>query len=137
MGWFSKKKEQSSPLNSDRYKGKPLLILLENYVLDCIGCLPKEKVPTITCMIQRVYGGGKDWKATLRSTLRLDDSLDENLRQMWVRNQDLAKQANQPLPPEDFARIIYRSELLLVDWLRKVRPERPTPPTWVSVESYQ
>jgi hypothetical protein len=106
MGWFSKQKEQPASLNSDRYKSKPLLILLENYVLDCIGCLPKDKVPTITSMIQRVYGGGDDWKATLRSVLHLDESLDENLRQMWVRNQDLARQANQALPPEDFARMV-------------------------------
>jgi hypothetical protein len=106
MGWFSKKQEQSSSLNRDRYKGKPLLILLESYVLDCIGCLPKEKMPTITSIIHRVYGGGGDWKATLRSTLHLDDALDENLRQMWVRNQDLARQANQTLPPEDFARMV-------------------------------
>lgn len=105
MGWFSKKKDQPLPQNSDRYKGKPLLILLENYVLDCIG-LPKDKLPTITAMIQRVYGGGDDWKATLRSTLHLDDSLDENLRQMWVRNQDLSRQANQTLVPEDFARMV-------------------------------
>jgi hypothetical protein len=106
MGWFSKKKQESPPLDSDRYKGKPLLILLESYILDCIGCLPKEKVPRITSMIQRVYGGGDDWKATLRSTLHLDDALDENLRQMWVRNQDLARQAEQTLSPEDFARMI-------------------------------
>jgi hypothetical protein len=106
MGWFSKKKGQAPPVDPDRYKGKPLLILLENYVLDCIGCLPKEKVPAITSMIQRVYGGGDDWKATLRSTLRLDDALDENLRQMWLRNQDLAKQSNQSLPPEEFARMV-------------------------------
>lgn len=111
MGWFSKKKEQPASLDSDRYKGKPLMILLENYVLDCIGCLPKDKVPTITSMIQRVYGGGDDWKATLRSTLHLDASLDENLRQMWVRNQDLARQANQTLLPEDFARMIVDQNL--------------------------
>ena len=60
MGWFSKKKEQPAPLNSDRYKGKPLLILLENYVLDCIGCMPKDKVQAITTLTQRVYGGGDD-----------------------------------------------------------------------------
>ena len=106
MGWFSKRTEQPAPLNSDRYKGKPLLLLLENYVLDCIGCLPTNKIPTITGMIQRIYGGGEDWKATLRSTLHLHESLDENLRQMWVHNQELAQQANQTLPPEDFARMV-------------------------------
>lgn len=93
-------------MSSNRYAAKPLLILLENYILDCIGCLPKDKVPTLTSMIQRVYGGGDDWKATLRATLQLDDSLDENLREMWRRNQAVARQADQALLPKDFARMV-------------------------------
>ena len=105
MGWFSKKKE-SPPTNMDRYRGKPLLILLENYVLSCIGCLPEEKVPTLTGIVQKVYGGGDDWKATLRSTLHLEIALDDDLRRMWLRNQDIAKQANESLLPEDFARMV-------------------------------
>jgi hypothetical protein len=106
MWWFKKKKEPSSPIGSDRYKGKPLLILLENYVLDCIDCLPKEKLPIITSMVQQVYGGGDDWKATLRSTLRLEDALDDNLRRLWDQNQHIAMQNNQSLAPEEFARMI-------------------------------
>ncbi|MBX9601346.1 MAG: hypothetical protein K2X35_10085 [Bryobacteraceae bacterium] len=106
MGWFSKKKEQPATLNSARYRGKPLLILLENYVLDCIGCLPSQTVATVTSITQQVYGGGDDWKTTLRSTLHLDESLDENLRQMWTHNQEVARQAGQPLSPEDFARMV-------------------------------
>jgi hypothetical protein len=106
VGWFSKKQEESSEPKSDRYKGKPLLILLENYVLDCIGHLPQENVEAITSVVQRVYGGGGDWKATLRSTLQLSESLDESLRRMWLRNQEIAKQANQTLLPEDFARMV-------------------------------
>jgi hypothetical protein len=106
MGWFRKRNVQPAPPDSDRYRGKPLLILLENYVLDCIGCLPKDKEPTIASLVQRVYGGRDDWKATLRSTLHLGDSLDKNLRQMWARNQDLARQANETLLPEDFARMV-------------------------------
>jgi hypothetical protein len=106
MGWFSKKQEQPTPPNLDRYKGKPLLILLENYVLDCVGHLPNEKASSIADIVNRVYGGGDDWKATLRSKLHLGERLDENLRQMWARNQETAKQANRPLPPEEFARMV-------------------------------
>jgi hypothetical protein len=109
MGWFGKKNAHSSPHTDERYKGKPLLILLENYVLDCIGQLPKDKVPTITSMIQRVYGGGEDWKATLRTALQLDGSLDECLRQTWAGNQDLAMKAKQTLSPEEFARMVVDS----------------------------
>ncbi len=105
MGWFGKKKEPAPP-NMDRYTGKPLLILLENYVLSCIGCLPAEKVPGLAAIVRKVYGGGDDWKATLRSALHLEDGLDDDLRQMWLRNQDIARQANESLLPEDFARMV-------------------------------
>lgn len=105
MGWFSKK-PKPSPVESDRYKGKPLLILLENYVLDCIGCLSTEKRALVVGVVRQTFGGGEDWKESLRNTLKLNESLDESLRGMWIRNQDIARQTNQPLSPEDFARMI-------------------------------
>jgi hypothetical protein len=107
MTWFSKKQEsQSQGAKSERYDKKPLLILLENYVLDCLGQLSPEKTLKMTAVVQRVYGGGEDWKATLRSTLHLEESLDDNVRRLWIRNQEIAAQANEHLPPEDFARMI-------------------------------
>jgi hypothetical protein len=106
MGWFKKKLIPTPPPSSDRYKGKPLLVLLESYVLGCIGCLPAEKVPTLTQVVKKVYGGGDDWMETLRSTLHLEDSLDEALKQMWHQNQDIARLAKETLLPEDFARMV-------------------------------
>jgi hypothetical protein len=32
--------------------------------------------------------------------------LDENLKQMWIHNQNLARQANEALAPENFARMV-------------------------------
>ena len=117
MGWFGKKQEPPPHPSSDRYKGKPLLILLENYILDCIGCLPPEKVPTLTSLVQRVYGGGHDWKVTLRSTLHLEDALDENLKQTWLRNQDLARQTNKVLLTRGLRPHGRGPELLIADRL--------------------
>jgi hypothetical protein len=45
----------------ERYKGRPLLIILENYVLDCIGELPPDKQALARSTVQRVFGGGDDW----------------------------------------------------------------------------
>ena len=107
FGWSKKTaKPSTDPLKSDRYKGKPLLILLENYVLDAIGELPKEKQDSIKTVVQRVYGGGDNWKATLRSTLVLEDTVDEEFKRLWVRNQEIARQAGQVLSPAEFARMI-------------------------------
>ena len=106
MGWFSKKKDTKGNAEIDRYSGKPLLILLENYVLDCIGHFPLEKRPNMVAVVNRVFGGGDDWKATLRASLRLDESLDDHVRQMWLRNQEIAGHAGKSLTPEEFARLV-------------------------------
>jgi hypothetical protein len=99
-----------SPNNSNsqqaRYAGKPLLILLENYVLSCIGQLPANKESGLVAAVQRVWGGGSDWKATMRSTLQLGESIDDSLIKMWATNQERARTANVVLLPEDFARMV-------------------------------
>src|SRR5579863_63690 len=86
-------KTEPGPPSNDRYKGRPLLILLENYVLSSIGSLPPEKEQLAASATQRVFGGGTDWRSTLRATLHLGDSLDESLREMWATNQQRAQQA--------------------------------------------
>lgn len=108
MKWFNKKSRDASPqlVGGDRYAGKPLLILLENYVLSCIGLLAPEKDSAVAAAVQRVYGGGTDWKATLRAQLSLGEGIDESLQQMWSRNQEIAHAAGQSLSPEDFARMV-------------------------------
>jgi hypothetical protein len=105
MGWFTRK-QAAQDRQRDRYEGKPLLILLENYVLSCIGQLPADKEAGLLSVTQRVFGGGDDWKATLRATLQLGDSLDDSLRRMWTTNQERAAQAGVTLTAEDFARMI-------------------------------
>ena len=106
MGWFTRKQQTGGDPQKDRYAGRPLLILLENYVLSCIGELPADKEAGLLSVTQRVYGGGDDWKATLRATLQLGDSLDESLRRMWATNQKRAAEAGVTLTAEDFARMI-------------------------------
>ncbi len=93
-------------MQDDRYAGKPLLIVLDNYVLDCMGHFPKEKEPAMTVIVQRVFGGGEDWKATIRAVLHLEESLDENLREMWEKNQTIAEQSGKVLTPIEFAYMV-------------------------------
>jgi hypothetical protein len=89
-----------------RYAGRPLLILLENYVLSAIGSLASDKDQLVASITQRIFGGDADWRATLRTTLQLGDALDDSLRQMWAENQRQAQQAGVTLSPEEFARMI-------------------------------
>lgn len=111
FGLFKNKPREKAPLPSveaepERYVGRPLLIVLENYVLDCIGALSPDRQALARSVVQRVWGGGDDWKATVRRQLHLESGMDEALRGMWSRNQELAKQHNQQLHPIQFAKMV-------------------------------
>ena len=111
FGPFKKKPAENPSLppvdaEPERYAGRPLLIVLENYVLDSIGELAPDKQALARSVVQRVWGGGEDWKATVRGQLQLESSMDEALRGMWSRNQELAKQHNHQLHPTQFAKMV-------------------------------
>ena len=89
-----------------RYEGRPLLIVLENYVLAAIGALPRERERGTSKVVQRLLGGGPDWMATVRARLALDASLDMELRTLWSKNQRIAKGNGDELSPAAFARLV-------------------------------
>jgi len=90
----------------ERYEGRPLLIILENYILDCIGALEPERQQKLLGIVQRVYGGDEDWKKTVRGVLHFGESIDEGLRRMWQRNQEIARANNTTLHPVQFAKMV-------------------------------
>jgi hypothetical protein len=90
----------------ERYQGRPLLVVLENYVLDCIGKLSPESSQKLAGLMQEALGGGPDWKQTLREMLQLDPSMDEELRKLWTTNEALARQQGIELHPVQFAKMV-------------------------------
>ena len=96
----------SSHTEPERYQGRPLLVVLENYVLDCIGKLPPGGSERLSTLMQQALGGGPDWKKTLRDMLHLDPSLDGELRELWTKNEALARQQGIELHPVQFAKMV-------------------------------
>ena len=96
----------SHEVEPERYRGRPLLMVLENYVLAAIGELSAEQNAGLAQIVQRVFGGGDDWMRTVREQLRLGDSLDESLRRLWARNQATARQSDITLHPVQFAKMV-------------------------------
>jgi len=78
-------------------------------VVSVVGALPPQKEAGLAEITMRVFGGGEDWKATLRATLKLDLAMDASIRGMWERNQSRARDAGVVLTPEEFARMIVDS----------------------------
>ena len=109
FGLFKPKQKQAAALPSaeaepSRYKGRPLLILLENYVLACIGELPPDS--NVAAVVQKAFGGGDDWMQTLREKLHLNSAIDEAIREMWTKNQAIAKEHKEQLHPVQFAKLV-------------------------------
>jgi hypothetical protein len=90
----------------DRYEKNPLLVVLENYVLDALGLLEPEKAAKLNDMICRTFGG-RDWKATVRDQFALPKDTDHSLKTLWKQKQEEADASQiDPPSPEDFARQI-------------------------------
>ena len=90
----------------DRYRGRPLLIVLENYVLAAIGVLPADAEQRLTQLVKSVFGGDDDWKRTVRQQLELDGDIDGSFRELWDRNRAIAKQNGIELHPVQFAKMV-------------------------------
>jgi len=87
----------------DRYEHNPLLVLVENFVLDAIGRLEPEKEARLNEIVNRTFGG-TDWRATLRGQLGLPADTEGTLKTLWQRRQEEAELKQEDLAVEDFAR---------------------------------
>ena len=108
----------SAEVEPERYKGRPLLVLLENYVLHCIGALDFGADARLLYIVQQVFGGDADWKTTIRQQLHLSDGLDNDLREMWRNSQARADQLQVQLHPVQFAKMVVDE-----NWSHLVTPE--------------
>jgi len=89
-----------------RYHGRPLVLVLECYVLAAIGALPESQHPRMARMVARAFGGGPDWMASVRRALGLPPSVDAELRAMWEENQRVTRGQGIELKPIQFAKLV-------------------------------
>lgn len=74
--------------SKDRYAGRPLLILLENYVLAVIDRLPAGHGEKVSAAVVRHFGGPpSEWMATIRRVSGLPGDFDERIRALWATQQ--------------------------------------------------
>lgn len=107
-----------------RYQGRPLLIVLEAYVLHTVGALNPERYQAMQNIVQRVFGGGANWKQTIRNALRLPESLDDELRTSWQKDREGARAQGIVLHPAQFAELVVDKQFapLLNDEAKEKRP---------------
>jgi len=97
-----------------RYDGKPLLRLLECYVLNAIDQLSladQSKLEQMTPKLQAVYTLDGDWRMIVTQVMHFPPRLDDNIKSRWAHNRGLAAQHGEELLAEDFARMIVDENL--------------------------
>ena len=76
-----------------------MLAILEAYAMAVIGSLPPEKDAAVGAIVPRVFGGGTDWRATVRTVMGWSDRIDHEILDAWNR---IALE-KEPIAATDFA----------------------------------
>ena len=90
----------------DRYEGKPLLRLIECYILDSIDQLTSEQVATLVSMepkLRAALGVTGTWKEIVAKTMDFPDTFPAQIKEIWQRNLDMAASKGASVSPEEFA----------------------------------
>jgi hypothetical protein len=99
-----------------RYEGKPLLRLLELYVLKAIDALPLVDQDVLNRMapkLQAAFGGGAQWHEAVAASVRMPAEMPRLIREMWEKNLEIARANNVPaLTPQKFAELFVDENLV-------------------------
>jgi len=103
--------------DSLRYDGKPLLRLLELYILNAIDELPlaeREGLNRLAPKLQAVYGGKGQWHEAIEAAVRMPADMQQLIRDMWAKNLEIAGANNvPPLTPQKFAEMFVDENLVM------------------------
>jgi hypothetical protein len=89
----------------ERYASRPLLRLLDDYVLDVIGALPEETHPVLLEVVRLAYPDtpGHTWREVLEKELGLEPDLKRRILSMWRDYQQLMAGQGETADPSEFA----------------------------------
>ena len=91
-----------------RYKNKPLLRLIELFVIDAVGELQPtdaQNLKALTPKLQEVYGTNGDWRDAVSKAMAFPETMPDLIRDMWGKNQQIARDHKTSLGAEEFARM--------------------------------
>jgi hypothetical protein len=95
--------------SNPRYDRKPLLRLIELYVLKAIGELSQNREDNLNAMapkLQATFGGGGRWHEAVERAVGMEAEATQDIRDMWARNQEVARAHGLTLTPEEFAMMV-------------------------------
>ena len=95
--------------DSDRYYRKPLLRMLELYVLWSIGALEDLHEQTLVKMtphLRKIYKMDGNWHQIIASVMEFPPDLPIALQELWTTNTEIARVNNVELSPQQFAEMV-------------------------------
>ncbi|HKU64168.1 MAG TPA: hypothetical protein VJQ06_03860 [Rhizomicrobium sp.] len=99
-----------------RYDGKPLLRLLELYILKALDELPAMEQATLTRLapkLQAIYGGNGQWHEAIEAAVHMPKDMPQLIRDMWAKNLEIAQANNVPaLSAQKFAEMFVDENLV-------------------------
>lgn len=101
-------------ISNPRYEGKPLLRLLELYVLRAIGELSPAEQQSLEKMapkLQTIYGGKGEWHEAVAAAVHMPADMPVAIRDMWDRNLEIARANGATLHPQMFAEMFVDENL--------------------------
>lgn len=93
-------------INTQRYAGKPLLRILECYVLAQIGELGSKEQASLEAMTPRlgqIFGATGTWQEIVEQGMDMKPKLREKIVELWRDYTSQAKQAHEEPSPQTFA----------------------------------
>jgi hypothetical protein len=102
--------------SNQRYQGKPLLRLLECYVLWEINELPVKDVRLLeemTPKLQQVYKVAGTWREILEKVMEIPPSMPEAIRDLWAKNTAIAQTKIVHISPQHFAEMFVDQNLIV------------------------
>ena len=94
-------------MSQDRYQDRPLLRLLDCYILDTIGELPqaqRETLQKIEPKLQEAFGSAGDWRAIVEEQMGLLPSVALGMEALWAGYQQDEERLGKKARPADFVR---------------------------------
>jgi len=92
----------------DRYDGKPLLRLMECYVLKAIDALDTQEESGLERMepgLSKVLGRKGSWDKMLAEEMNLPGGLSGEIHKIWRESCQIAARESEALEPNDFAQM--------------------------------
>ncbi|MCP3925714.1 MAG: hypothetical protein GY714_24360 [Desulfobacterales bacterium] len=91
---------------NERYQNKPLLKLLECYILFSIGEILKDekiKMDEMTPKLRQLYNLEGEWNEIIEKIMDFPSDMPKQILDVWEKNCNLAELNDEEINPQDFA----------------------------------